>query len=84
MSWGRKGKGKWITVYANGGHAYAVIAGLRLDTGSRDPNGARYGQASGTGPRWNKTMRDPSATGSATPPASSRPDLRYCPRPQWP
>ena len=61
MSWGRKGKGKWITVYANGGHAYAVIAGLRLDTGSRDPNGSRYGQASGTGPRWNKTMRDPSA-----------------------
>jgi hypothetical protein len=61
MSWARKGKGKWISVYANGGHAYAVIAGLRLDTGSRDPNGERYGQAPGTGPRWNKTMRDPSS-----------------------
>ena len=60
MSWARKGKGKWISVYAHGGHAYAVIAGLRLDTGSRDPNGARYGQAPGSGPRWNKTMRDPS------------------------
>ena len=60
MSWARKGKGKWISVYANGGHAYAVIAGLRLDTGSRDPNGDRYGQAPGTGPRWNKTMRDSS------------------------
>ena len=60
MSWGQRGKGKWITVYANGGHAYVVIAGLRLDTGSRDPNGDRYGQVPGTGPRWNKTMRDAS------------------------
>jgi len=60
MSWGRKGKGKWISVYAHGGHAYVVIAGLRLDTGSRDPNGDRYGQAAGSGPRWNKTMRDSS------------------------
>ena len=61
MSWAQRGKGKWVSVYANGGHAYMVIAGLRLDTGSRDPNGDRYGQAPGTGPRWNKTMRDPSA-----------------------
>ena len=60
MSWGQRGKGKWISVYAHGGHAYAVIAGLRLDTGMRDPNGARYGQKPGSGPRWNKTMRDPS------------------------
>jgi hypothetical protein len=60
MNWGARGKGKWISVYAHGGHAYAVIAGLRLDTGSRDPNGDRYGQEPGTGPRWNKTMRDPS------------------------
>jgi hypothetical protein len=60
MSWARKGKGKWISVYAHGGHAYAVIAGLRLDTGSRDPRGARYGQKPGSGPRWNKSMRDAS------------------------
>ncbi|MGH2837914.1 MAG: peptidoglycan endopeptidase [Thermoleophilaceae bacterium] len=60
MSWAQKGKGKWISVYAHGGHAYAVIAGLRLDTGSRDPNAARYGTAPGSGPRWNKTMRDSS------------------------
>src|SRR4051794_25182645 len=32
MSWGAKGKGAWITVFTNPGHAYAVIAGLRLDT----------------------------------------------------
>ena len=57
MRWGEKGPGKWITVYAHGGHAYVVIAGLRLDTGSRDPNGARYGQKPGSGPRWNKAPR---------------------------
>ena len=32
MKWGEKGKGAWITVYTNPGHAYVVIAGLRLDT----------------------------------------------------
>jgi hypothetical protein len=32
MKWGERGKGAWITVYTNPGHAYAVIAGLRLDT----------------------------------------------------
>src|SRR5215218_2287573 len=32
MKWGRRGKGAWITVFTNPGHAYAVIAGLRLDT----------------------------------------------------
>jgi cell wall-associated NlpC family hydrolase len=43
MRWGAAGPGRWITIYANGGHVYAVIAGLRWDTS---------GNASGTGPRW--------------------------------
>jgi hypothetical protein len=42
MSWGVAGPGSWITVYANRGHAYAVIAGLRLDTSG----------TGGSGPRW--------------------------------
>lgn len=46
--WGSAGKGRWITVYANGGHAYAVIAGLRWDTA---------GNTRGTGPRWHKSLR---------------------------
>ncbi|MGN6816278.1 MAG: hypothetical protein ACTHK3_09365 [Solirubrobacterales bacterium] len=46
-SWGSPGAGRWITVYANGGHAYAVIAGLRWDTA---------GNTSGTGPRWHKSL----------------------------
>jgi cell wall-associated NlpC family hydrolase len=45
--WGEAGKGRWITVYANGGHAYAVIAGLRWDTA---------GTTNGTGPRWHKSL----------------------------
>ena len=41
MSWGLPGPGRWITVYANAGHAYAVVAGLRLDT-SGSPSGPRW------------------------------------------
>ena len=47
MNWGAPGKGRWITVYANAGHAFAVIDGLRWDT---------VGDANGTGPRWHKSM----------------------------
>ena len=54
MRWGAPGKGKWITVYAHGGHAYVVIAGLRLDTGYRDRYVAKWGGAPGSGPRWGK------------------------------
>lgn len=47
MSWGRRGKGKWITVFANSGHTYAMIAGLRWDTSG----------TGGKGPRWHKDKR---------------------------
>ncbi|MDP9227586.1 MAG: hypothetical protein M3M99_00870, partial [Actinomycetota bacterium] len=36
--WGTLGKGRWITVYANGGHAYMVVAGLRFDTSAVGEN----------------------------------------------
>jgi len=48
-SWGLGGKGRWITVYANAGHAYAVIAGVRWDTS---------GDSTGTGPRWHADLRN--------------------------
>ena len=54
MGYGEPGKGKWITVYAHGGHAYVVIAGLRLDTGYRDAYTKKWGGAPGSGPRWGK------------------------------
>jgi cell wall-associated NlpC family hydrolase len=51
MSWGLRGKGQWITVYSNPGHAYAVIAGLRLDTSTA---GDSHGLS---GPRWRPPLR---------------------------
>jgi 3D (Asp-Asp-Asp) domain-containing protein len=37
-SWGRAGTGKWVTVYANSGHAYMYVAGLRFDTSGAHPS----------------------------------------------
>jgi hypothetical protein len=53
MDWGQDGPGQWITVYASGGHAYVVVAGLRFDTSMHDSDapGPR------TGPRWSKSLR---------------------------
>jgi hypothetical protein len=51
MHWGERGAGDWITVYTNPGHAYVVIAGLRLDTSAAgDPSGLK-------GPRWRPNLR---------------------------
>jgi cell wall-associated NlpC family hydrolase len=51
MRWGEAGKGAWITVYTNPGHAFVVIAGLRLDTSAaNDPSGEK-------GPRWRPALR---------------------------
>ena len=41
-SWGVAGPGRWITVYANRGHTYMVVAGLRLDTSGTGGNGPRW------------------------------------------
>jgi hypothetical protein len=38
----RSGKGAWITVYTNPGHAYMVIAGLRFDTSGQGRAGTRW------------------------------------------
>jgi hypothetical protein len=62
MGWGAKGPGRWITVYAHGGHAYAVIAGLRLDTsvGSYGRRAIRRKIARSAferGPRWRPMPR---------------------------
>jgi hypothetical protein len=51
MRWGLAGKGDWFTIYTNPGHAFAVIAGLRLDTSpAGDSSGLR-------GPRWRPVLR---------------------------
>ena len=53
MSWGALGLGQWITVYANPGHAFIQVAGIRLDTSAeQDPHPRR-----GSGPRWRPLMK---------------------------
>jgi peptidoglycan hydrolase-like protein with peptidoglycan-binding domain len=42
MSWGAPGKGRWITIYANPGHAYMIVNGRRFDTSGRDASGSRW------------------------------------------
>jgi peptidoglycan hydrolase CwlO-like protein len=42
-TWGEPGPGQWITVYANAGHAWVMIAGLAFDT------------SGGAGPRWHSS-----------------------------
>jgi cell wall-associated NlpC family hydrolase len=42
-SWASAGLGSWVTVYANSGHAYMVVAGLRFDTsGASSRGGSRW------------------------------------------
>jgi hypothetical protein len=61
LRWGARGRGKWITVWTNYGHAYAIIAGLRLDTsayGYRTRKSRRYARSAfERGPRWRPTRR---------------------------
>jgi hypothetical protein len=41
-SFGRPGPGRWVTIYANGGHAFMTVAGLRFDTSGRAEGGSRW------------------------------------------
>ncbi len=61
MRWGRSGRGAWISVFTNPGHAYAKIAGLRLDTSVAGMSRTRGFAASvfESGPRWRPMSRSP-------------------------
>ncbi len=48
FEYGKKGEGKWITVYMRRGHVFMTVAGLRLDTG---------GPGRESGPRWKTATR---------------------------
>jgi peptidoglycan hydrolase-like protein with peptidoglycan-binding domain len=47
MRWGESGRGDWVTIRSNPGHAYMIVAGLRFDTSARRV----------TGNRWSDEMR---------------------------
>ncbi len=57
MKWGLKGKGTWFTVYTNPGHAFAVIAGLRLDTSTAGVTSKKIARTAERGPRWRVALR---------------------------
>ena len=42
MSWGKPGPGKWVTIFANAGHAWMMVAGLRFDTSGLRIDGSRW------------------------------------------
>ena len=49
-SFGGRGVGHWVTIFANAGHVYMTIAGIRLDTSpAYDPTNLE-------GPRWRPLM----------------------------
>jgi hypothetical protein len=49
--YGSHGIGRWVTVFANPGHAYMDVAGLRLDTSAADD------PTNQQGPRWRPLRR---------------------------
>jgi cell wall-associated NlpC family hydrolase len=56
--WGEPGQGKWVTIYANAGHAFMVVGGARFDT-----VGLRQ-----TGSRWQRPFRSISGFTAVHPP----------------
>ena len=40
--WGEPGKGQWVTIYANNGHVFLEVAGIRFDTGAQRVTGSRW------------------------------------------
>jgi peptidoglycan hydrolase-like protein with peptidoglycan-binding domain len=51
-SYGASSYGRWITIYANGGHAFMKVAGLWFDTAA---------QSSHNGDRWSRSRVSPSS-----------------------
>lgn len=50
--YGKRGKGAWISVYGNPGHAYMIVAGLRFDTSN----------TRGDGPSWSRSLSSTSGS----------------------
>jgi len=45
--WGDPGPGRWITIYANAGHAWMEVAGWRFDTVALAEGGTRWSRGGG-------------------------------------
>lgn len=53
-TWGEDGPGSWISIYANSGHVWSIIAGLRWDTAANTGS---------DGPRWSTDISAESTSG---------------------
>ena len=49
MNWGQPGPGKWVTIFANAGHTFMYVAGLRFDTVALAQSGSRWSNRSAAG-----------------------------------
>jgi peptidoglycan hydrolase-like protein with peptidoglycan-binding domain len=47
-SYGSAGAGRWITIWANAGHVYMYVAGMRFDTGAQGSTGGSRWTSAGT------------------------------------
>ncbi len=52
-TWGSPGEGNWITLWANGGHVYMMVAGLFFDTAAQS--------SSNNDDRWSTTRISPAS-----------------------
>jgi cell wall-associated NlpC family hydrolase len=43
--WGDAGPGRWVTIYANAGHVFMEVAGIRFDTSGQRVTGSRWQNA---------------------------------------
>jgi hypothetical protein len=62
---GDPGPGKWVTIYANPGHAYIEVAGIYLDTAAGSGNAPN---PPSTGPRWSTVGTGPAGFVARHPP----------------
>ncbi len=50
-SYGASGRGRWVSIWANSGHTYMYVAGLRFDTSAQGETGGsrwtRFGRSNG-------------------------------------
>jgi cell wall-associated NlpC family hydrolase len=58
-NWGAAGAGKWITVFANAGHTFMYVAGLRFDTVALAETGSRWSNRSATESLGSFSVRHP-------------------------
>jgi len=59
-SWGAPGPGKWVTVFANSGHAFIEVAGIVMDTAWYAPV---QPSSPSSGPRWQPASIIPAQIG---------------------